>query len=517
MGDFFSQLTEQAQRTWAALGLAQRVTLAAFVIGSVALFLLVSLWSGGADYRLLAGGLTAEDAAEAAAKLNDDRIPYRYEAGRGALLVPAGRLEEARRTLLAAGLPKGGGTVGFELFDKGNFAVPEFVQRINKLRAITGELERKIAELDGVNKASVTISIPDDDPFARNQRDATATVALTMARGRRPRAGLIAAVRHLVASAEGKLDVRNVAVTDSAGNMYAGFQGGAGPLGLTGEQLAYRMQVENRYEDKAQTMLDEVLGPGNAVVRVTAELNFDAAVSEEVTRTDPLTKEKTTKVDKSRGFDATPRGPTGAADTPVGGKTQGVSERLPTSEKNTKETREVFDTEATELKRVKRVEQAVGALKRLSVAVTIAQGEKPRSKTELDELKKLVSQAVGLSEKRGDLLALFETPFPKPEVEKAKAGFAAANLEEYWGRYGSTALSVAALVVMLFVFLRLMKRLAAPPPALEVAVREANAPGASNAAPEQQALEQVQKREEASKLVMEHADQATQIIRSMLK
>jgi flagellar M-ring protein FliF len=498
----------------------QRVTLVMFIVGSVVIFAAISLFSRGADYQVIFAGLTPEDAAAISNRLRDDHIPFQYDTGRGAVLVPAGRINEARQILVAVGLPKGDAVKGYELFNDIPWGQPEFIQRVNKQRAMIGDLENRIGRYNGVAKASVVFSVPDDDPFTRSARNAKATVTLMMKSGKKPNRGLISTIRHTVAAADPKLDLRNVAVMDADGNVYAGFQMENDAMGMTGEQLTHQAQVENYWTDKAQSLLDEVLGPNRAVVRVAAELNFDATVKETIRMADPLTKQRMVSTDKSKNYTPNVGGPVGAAETKPGTVTGDIRRSTVSVEADKKETTEVYDTGATETKEVVRVEQQMGLLKRLTVAVMIAKGEKARTDEEKTELEEAVKQAVGFVERR-DRITLKEVEFPKEEAPAEAGGLALGDYQKLFGEYGPTLAAVFGLLVLLVVFAKLMRRLTAPPPALELAVRSMT--GAAAMAHEERidprvlAAEQAKKQVEVTKTVMDNAEQATQIIRSLLK
>ncbi len=150
------------------------------VVGlSIVLFASLILVAKQTDYRPLFANLTGEDAGEIVKKLKEQKIPYRIEGDGKAILVPADKVYDLRLSLASEGLPQGGG-VGFEIFDRKNFGVTEFVQKLNYQRALQGELSRTISQLAGVEQARVHLAIPEKSLFKEEEKPPTASVVLKM-------------------------------------------------------------------------------------------------------------------------------------------------------------------------------------------------------------------------------------------------------------------------------------------------------------------------------------------------
>ena len=171
-----SQLGQQLLGIWRQLGLNQRIS----VVMATALVVLglsgLAYWSNHADYTLLYGKLDEAEASKVIAALDEAKVPYKVR-GSGTIMVPADKVYQVRMQMAGKGIPQGEG-VGFEIFDKGNFGMSDFVQRANYTRAVQGELARTISQLDQVDSARVMIVMPENRLFADSQKRATASVFL---------------------------------------------------------------------------------------------------------------------------------------------------------------------------------------------------------------------------------------------------------------------------------------------------------------------------------------------------
>src|SRR5438876_8801698 len=175
MGRTLTLLGRQLLGIWKQLGLNQRISvvLATTVVG-VALFSL-AFWSSRVDYALLYGKLDDAEAAKVIAVLDETKVPHKVGQAGGAIYVPRDQVHLMRMQLASKGIPRGDG-VGFEIFDKANFGISDFVQRANYVRAIQGELARTIGQLDEVEAARVMIVLPENRLLLDKDKYATASV-----------------------------------------------------------------------------------------------------------------------------------------------------------------------------------------------------------------------------------------------------------------------------------------------------------------------------------------------------
>ncbi|HWH70999.1 MAG TPA: flagellar basal-body MS-ring/collar protein FliF, partial [Candidatus Sulfotelmatobacter sp.] len=239
MNQNLSKLLKQLGDIWAQLGAAQRVS-----VFSATLVLLVGLgalafWSSRTDYSLLYGRLSDGEAAKVIAALDDAKIPYRVSGGGGAIMVPADKVHVMRMQLAGKGIPRGDG-VGFEIFDKPNFGISDFVQRANYVRAVQGELSRTISQLDEVDSARVMIVLPENRLLLDKDKYPTASVFVRVRGNSQLQPQSINSIRFLVANAVEGLKPNHVTVVDNLGNVLSENTDNDSLSGLTSTQLAAR-------------------------------------------------------------------------------------------------------------------------------------------------------------------------------------------------------------------------------------------------------------------------------------
>jgi flagellar M-ring protein FliF len=469
MNKNLSQLPAQLAQVWRQLGLNQRfslvLTAAAVLAGLVALV----FWSGRADDALLYGRLDDAEAAKVIAALDDAKVPYRISRGGGAIYVPADKVHAMRMQLAAKGIPRGDG-VGFEIFDKPNFGISDFVQRANYLRAIQGELARTIAQVDAVESARVMIVMPENRLLLDNKKRPTASVFVRVRGNTELPASSVNAIRFLVANAVEGLQPNHVTVVDNLGNVLSENSEADSLGGLTSTQLAVRKNLELYLAKKAEGMLEKVLGPGQAVVRVAADINFDSLTKIEekfdpegsVLRTSTVTDENTDSSTASGpaagtpGVSANTTGDTNAAATPVTASN--------TRKKNNTQQFEINKTTSNLI-------QSAGGVKRLSAAVFIAQKVEgtgadrtpvPRSKEDLEKLRRIVQSALGIQEgadgSRKDEITLEEMPFNDGGLGELTALLQQDGRKQMWLDYARTGVWPALGLIVLVVFWRAFKR-----------------------------------------------------------
>ncbi|MGQ9853572.1 MAG: flagellar basal-body MS-ring/collar protein FliF [Candidatus Oleimicrobiaceae bacterium] len=369
------------------------VTLAAIIAG----FIFLLRWATRPEFVTLYSELELKDGEKVVEMLRGARVPYRIVDGGRAILVPSSRVYELRMKLAAEDLPRSG-RIGYEVFDKKDIGVSEFVQSVNYQRALEGELARTIQALSEVEFARVHLVFPKERLFKEDQQKPTASVLLRLRPGARLSEAQVAGIANLVANSVEGLDQRKVTIVDSQGKILSDNTDQDSLVGLSSNQLELQKKVETYLQQKAQSMLDGVLGPGNAIVRVAAELNFKKAdkVAESY---DP----DLAAVLSQENMEET------SGDT--SGKPLVSSRRTITN----------YQVSKT----VEHVIESVGNIERLSVAVLVngtyrsvpgPEGKStreyvPRSEEELTQLEAMVKGAVGFSEERGDQFEISNLQF----------------------------------------------------------------------------------------------------------
>jgi len=476
---------------WGELGLNQRVSLIVASLVVLGGLLAVVLWSRRPDYQLLYARMSEKDAAAVISYLQTLNVAHQITSGGSAVMVPSDQVYKLRMDLASKGLPSGDG-VGFEIFDKGQFGLSDFVQRTNYLRAIQGELARTITQLQGVRSARVMIVQPENRLLLTEQGVKPSASVFVDVGGTRLEPEQVNAIRHLVANAVQGLQTDAVAVIDNRGHVLSEDLKQDPALGTASSQMRYKQQVEDYLSKKVESMLAAVIGPGNAVVRVSAEIETEAMTSTQekydpegqVVRSQTITEDVTNSAEQRAaggavGVSANLPEKAGAADP--------AARPTSTSEQNRKNR-----TTSYEINRVTtNTTRNPGTVKNLSAAVFIAPrpavvaaavaGAAPAAPTpapkrtaeEMTALRQIVLNALGLKVGPGQsidsLVSLQEVAFQS--VERLPAQIEAIQAESRWMGWTEAASRWAAvgLAVLIFgYFFRLLSKQKPEPVPVEV-------------------------------------------------
>jgi flagellar M-ring protein FliF len=431
--------------------LRRRVALLAATAGSLAVVFAVLWWVQRPIYRPLFTNLADADAAAIVDVLRAGGVAHRIDDGAHAILVPSDRLYDLRLELASRGLPQGGG-VGFEIFDRQDPAQSDFVQHLTYQRALQGELARTIGGLGGVASARVHLAMPERSRFGSRDRSPSASVVLALQRGRTIGAEQIDGIVHLVATSVQGLSPTDVTVVDEAGRMLSG-AARAGDAPATG--LDYQRGIERQAEERIESMLGPVVGPGKAIVRVAATVDLARTEREEEVYDPDKSVLATTETTREEAPAAS-----GAASgrDPASAKAAGA-ERLAE--------RQSYQVSKTRSRTI----GPAGVVTQLSVAVVVDGAYRddagtrvfvPRSDEEIEKLKTLVATAVGINEARGDRIEVTSVPFQSGDAADTASGV--GQVLEWGSPIVVRLFAVLAVVVALLVVVRpLVQQLAATP------------------------------------------------------
>jgi len=430
-------------------------------------FLSLILWSSEAPYRAVYTGMSEKDAAAIVEILQKEHIPYKLE-GAGTVLVPSEQVYAARLKLASQDMMPGVGT-GFEIFDRASeFGVSDFTQKVNLQRALQGELARTIEFLPQITAARVHLVMPKTSAFADRDRKATASVMLQVMGRKHLSLESVNAIQNLVAASIPELDKADVTVVDSAGNLLTSKDKNQA-MGQGQTMDSYQTELETRLGMRLKTMLEQVVGSGQAVVRVSANINrqYVEQNSQKFNPDEQVLRSQKTNEEKRNSTQATPQGVPGVAsntpgNNPQANGTQGASE--------TASKREVVNNYEISNTSEHRV-IPFGSINRLSVAVivggtfkTAEDGTKtfvPRTKAELKSLRLLAQRAVGYNEDRGDTVELQSMPLLDFSNHDDEDALKAAENKAFYLEVGRYALVGLALFLIAWFLLRpLAKRLA---------------------------------------------------------
>ncbi len=401
---------------WKGLSAQRKVSLIASFLLSLAVLGGVVYLASKPRLTLLYGGMAPAEAAKVVEYLESKKITYDVSDGGRAVMVPAQQVYTVRLGLASQGIPTmSDGGVGFELFDKPTFGMSDFMQRANYYRALQGELARTIRQLDEVSNARVLIVVPEDKLFGQDHQEAKASVFIQLQPGRSLNDSQVRAIRFLVANGVEGLQPERVAVVDSSGRAMAesdSSSGGDGPM--NDKQRQARADLENYLQEKAQSMLDQVLGPGQAVVRVASEIDY-SQVQTTSEKYDPKNSAITTETTTTETTSTHTQDNSGAA---------GASANAAAGPDATGKTNDEKKEETSNQYQVGKVTESrvigAGSIKRLTVALMLnerkpAAGGKaiPRTPQEIQSLENIVKAAVGFTKNdtRSDLIQSQEVPF----------------------------------------------------------------------------------------------------------
>ena len=257
---------------WQRTSLVQRVLLAGIGLACVGAAALVVGWVRQPTYALLYGGLAPAEAARIVEKVQDESVAYETRDGGSAVYVDAAQVRQLRMKLAAQNLPSGG-HAGYTILEAQRIGTSPYMQKVNHIRAVEGELSMTLEVLDAVVKARVKVAQAREGMFeSKNKTPASASVMLRLRRGALLTAGNIAAIVNLVAGGVEGLNSAHVTVVDADGNLLSD-EGGTEISKAARTAIDQKFQVEDRLGRRIENHLQTVLGPGRATVQVSAVID----------------------------------------------------------------------------------------------------------------------------------------------------------------------------------------------------------------------------------------------------
>lgn len=453
---------ERIITTLKELSLSRKIALGLLAMVLVAGFTTMFIWANKTEFKAAYSGLAKDDAALVVEKLKESNTPYRLTGDGTTIMVPETIVYDVRLSMARDGIPKGGG-VGFEIFDKTEFGTTEFVQKINKNRAIQGELARTISAFDEVKTARVMIVLPKDSVFVEEVKKPSASILLELTADLDKEK--VTAIAHLVASSIQDLTPKLVTIVDTAGRIL--FEGKSeeeqakvNARNFADAQYKYKVRFEENLTRRIQTMLERIVGKDKAIVRVTSEMDFSKNdMNEEIY--DPFERGgEFIRSRKNRAEKLTTTSdelPTPSSVNPIVGD-EGLS-----GEQNNELVNKSDDTFNFEIsKRVRETKKPMAVLARLSVAAVVdgryeyktdESGNRkkvymPRSSEEMKQFEDIVIKAMGYNEERSDQVSMECFPFASiAEIEPAPAVTGLKMVQKEYGR------TIANLLLVLLLFL----------------------------------------------------------------
>lgn len=390
------------------------------------------MWASAPEYRVLYSNLSEADGGRIVTELDARQIPYQLNSA-GTILVPSDQVHKLRLQMAEQGLPQGG-NAGFSLMDNQAFGISQFAEQVNFQRALEGELASSMESLGPVQKARVHLAMAKASVFVREREPAKASVILTLHPGRKLGDGQVQAIIHMVSSSVPELAPDNVTVVDQYGALLS--QNNRDDA-LSGSKLDYIQQVERSYQQRIENILIPILGRDNIKAQVVAQVDFSKreATAERYSPNQTAETAAIRSIQRNTNLQGSGAGAMGVpgalTNTPPGVEPSPIET---TAEGDETETTAATGSRAVqqdqvvnyELDRfVEHVDHQRGQLERLSAAIVInhrtvldEEGNPklvPRSAEELEYINRLVRQAMGFQEARGDQIEVVNSPFVNNE------------------------------------------------------------------------------------------------------
>ncbi len=397
-------------------------SIAAVVIFLISFFVYIATTFSSSKYTVLYTDLDLEDAKQIVANLDASGVKYRLSKNGTEVLVPEDMVGKLRVQTADIALSSKGSNVGYEIFDNTDaLGSTNFVQNVNLIRALEGELARTIRSIDNIKSAKVHLVLPKREMFSREEQKPSASVVVKTASGGKLSIQNIHSIQKLVAAAVPKLEVKSVAIVDSSGNLLTDNYEDENTLSAANNEMI-RQDQEKKMTSKVNSLLEKTVGEGNVRSQVHLEMDFDQVVTnEEIYDPDSQVVRSTASI--------TEEGVNKAGEAPVT-----VANNIPnadsymsagnTSSSNSR-TEETVNYEISKVVRNK-VKNS-GSIKRLTVAVMVNGINEPdeagkivyrdRTEEEMDQLISLVKSAVGFDANRGDIVDVENMKFVKTSAE----------------------------------------------------------------------------------------------------
>jgi flagellar M-ring protein FliF len=453
------------------LGPMRLAALGAVAFALIAFFVFVVARLTSPGYGLLYSGLDPSDSSAIVQRLDAQNVPYQLRADGAEIMVPQDQVTKLRLSLAGEGIPSGG-SIGYEIFDRADaLGTTNFVQQINQVRALEGELARTIRSLRQVKSARVHLVMPKRELFSRDQSEPTASVVLVLQGGPLDKEQ-VSSIQHLIASAVPGMKANSVSVIDNKGNLLArGAEGDNGQDSASLEDM--RRSYEIRLTRSIEELLTQTLGADKVRAEVNADLDFNQMTTNtenfnpdgQVVRSTQTVEENDNSNEKQQDNSVSvanniPNPP--AQQNGAGSNSQSQNQRNE-------------ETVNYEISKTTQVEvKHSGTVKRISAAVLVDGTYKPdangtpvyapRSQQELDQIGTLVKSAIGFDDKRGDVVQVVNMQFTAPE-DQGTAPFELLGFDkqDLMRIAELLVLALIAVLVLLLVVRPLLNRMLALP------------------------------------------------------
>jgi flagellar M-ring protein FliF len=438
LNNFFRQIVTNFVDFFSSLDMVRRIGLIAIAAITTTLVAAIIMWAAKTQYQVLYTDLTNEDSSQIAQMLEDAKINYQITDEGKTIRVPEDQKEKWRLEIAKRGV-NFSSTIGYEVFDKQSFGTTSFVQKINKQRALEGELIKTIKHLRGVDRARVHLSIPESSPFVSEQKPPSASVVLELAPGVLLTNSEIKGVQQLVSAAVERMRPEHVVIINSRGKKLSENIGDA-MTAETANRMALESKLNQKYEKQIEEILSRVVGEGKVIAKVAAKMDFTQKV-ETQTQYDGENTAVISEVNnqqKLQGSRPSPQGIPGARSNLPGERPQpGIPETRNDVDKSlvtrnygvpskvtrsTKPTADVVNLSVAVMLDGKRVplldENGVQKVSEEGIPLTKYE---PWTSAEIENFRQIVASTLGINAARGDQLTIKNMEFAEEDLAAVEA------------------------------------------------------------------------------------------------
>ena len=438
MQEFINQVFQNFIEFYRSLDGRRRTSLFGVTAGIIGVMVVLMVWASKTQYRPVYTELKGDDSIKIQQILNNGKIPFQLENGGSEINVPEDQVENVRLEIAKMGV-NFNSTIGYEVFDKQAFGTTSFVQKINKQRALEGELMKTIKHIRGVKRVRVHLSLPESSPFVSEKKPPSASIVLDIERGLTLTKEEIRGVQHLVSSGVDGMRVKDVVIIDSKGAKLTENVGDA-MSEYTANRLALESKVNRQYESQVEEILRKVVGEGKVIAKVNVKMDFTESIQTKTSydgENSAVVSEVANKQNLS-GSRPSPQGIPGARSNLPGETPQpGIPETKNNVDKSL--TTRNFNVPKT----ITKSKNPTADIQKLSVAVMIdgkrvpvldKEGQlvlsdddmpvtkyEPWTEAEISNFKAIIASAIGISESRGDEIVIKNMEFAQEDLSEAEA------------------------------------------------------------------------------------------------
>jgi len=448
-------LQQQLSAFWKGQQVTQKITMIVLIVAALIIVPSLIVWAASPSYSVAFSGLSESDAGEIVQHLDESNIPYKIKNS-GTIMVPSDQVYEARLKMATDGLPQSS-TVGFEIFSGTTLGMTDFTQKVNYQRALEGELERTISDLDTVDAVRVHIVTPEKSLLSGDQAPTTASITIKPNSVNQLNSAQVRSITHLVASSVEGLQPDNVVVVDTNGNLLAqgtGTNGESASLAQVDSHRAAEVIAAQDLQNKLQAILDSSLGPDKSIVQASVTLDWTQKETTSQTyepSTDTIRSSQIVSEAYVLSDDTTAGIPGAEANLPGGEAAETGAEGTGTLYQHSEETinYEVNQTQSHEI-------LTPGDIKRISLSVMV---DGITDEAQIATIESVIAAAAGLDTTRGDVLAVESFDFDRSYYAQVEEDLAVSEKKGSYRMYGEIAAVIVALALVFWYIQRLFKKM----------------------------------------------------------